>query len=169
MVNCLWKANTYVLWWWTLGGVSTFAKEVKFLRLRGVWVPLSLHCEAGFNAFEKMKTIFSIAPMEFFGTPHAVRGGTRRWPLASGVLSSLARASRVHRTHRIGHRGTVVRASSVCWGLRASLWGLLTMHRTHRRESGVRAFSQPSLHMGPMSTGRVRCSFDRVRWFTGER
>ena len=33
------KANTHALWWWTRVGVSTFAKEVEFLGLRGVWVP----------------------------------------------------------------------------------------------------------------------------------
>ena len=62
----------------------------------------------GFDAFEKIKCIFSIAPVgnleksrECFlsekQSPDALRGGTRRWPLASGVLSGL---SRVHRTHR---------------------------------------------------------------------
>ena len=58
------KANTHALWWWILVGVSTFAKEVEFLGLRGVWVPLSL--PPGFGAFEKIKCIFSIAPVENF-------------------------------------------------------------------------------------------------------
>ena len=35
------------LWWWTLVGVSSFTKEVEFLRLRGVWVPLSLPPASG--------------------------------------------------------------------------------------------------------------------------
>jgi len=60
----------------------------------------------GFLSFEKIKCIFSIAPMgnleklrECF-SPDALRGGTGRWPLASGVLSGLTRGSRVHRTHQ---------------------------------------------------------------------
>jgi len=66
---------------------------------------------AGFCAFEKIKCIFSIAPVESFEevagvfltekhSPDALRGGTGHWPLASGVLSGLTRGSRVHRTHR---------------------------------------------------------------------
>ena len=35
--------------------LAHFTKEVEFLGLRGVWVPL--------GAFEKMKCIFSIAPV----------------------------------------------------------------------------------------------------------
>jgi hypothetical protein len=38
--------------------LSTFAKEVEFLP------PSNRACEAGFGAFEKMKCIFSIAPVE---------------------------------------------------------------------------------------------------------
>ena len=40
-----------------LFGVSTFAKEVEFLGLRGVWVPRDS------ALFQKMKCIFSIAPV----------------------------------------------------------------------------------------------------------
>jgi len=43
--------------------LAHFAKEVEFLGLRGVWVPLSLASSAGFGAFEKIKSIFSIAPV----------------------------------------------------------------------------------------------------------
>ena len=39
--------------------LAHFTKEVVFLGLREVWVSLS----AGFGAFEKMKCIFSIAPV----------------------------------------------------------------------------------------------------------
>ena len=66
---------------------------MEFLGLRGVWVPL--------GAFKKIKCIFSIAPVGFFGevvgvylsrkhSPDALRGGTGRWSLASGVLSCAA-------------------------------------------------------------------------------
>ena len=56
---------------------------------------------AGFDTFEKIKCIFFIAPIgnleksrECFLTekhsPDTLRGGTGRWPLASGVLSGVA-------------------------------------------------------------------------------
>jgi len=60
----------------------------------------------GSGGFEEIKCIFSIAPVgnlekswECFSAD-ILRGGTGRWPLASGVLSGLTRGSRVHRTHR---------------------------------------------------------------------
>ena len=58
-----------------------------FLGLREVW--------ARFGAFEKIKCTFSIAPVGNLEksrecSPDALRGGTGRWPLASGVLSGAA-------------------------------------------------------------------------------
>ena len=57
-----------------------------------------------FGAFEKIKCIFSIAPVGNFGevtgvfftekhSPDALRGGTGRWPLASDVLSGVAKCT----------------------------------------------------------------------------
>jgi len=70
--------------------LATFAKEVEFLGLRGVWVSLSPSrraCSAVFGAFEKIKYIFSIASVEnleksWVAEKHssdAVCGGTGRW------------------------------------------------------------------------------------------
>jgi len=69
--------------------------------------------------------------------PDVVRGGTERWPLASGVLLSLTRGSREHRTLYTGRRGSAIHAFGTCWDLRAILRGCLTGHRTHRSESGA--------------------------------
>jgi len=43
--------------------LAHFTKEVVFLGLREVWVSLSLPPSAGFGAFEKIKCIFSFAPV----------------------------------------------------------------------------------------------------------
>ena len=63
--------------------LAHFTKEVEFLGLRGVWV------------LRKIKCIFSIAPVGNLEksrkhSPNALRRGTGRWPLASGVLSGVA-------------------------------------------------------------------------------
>jgi len=105
----------------------------------GFLSPSHRACSAGFSAFEKMKGIFSIAPMEFFGK-------SREWahqmecaeaPDASGALSKSGLSSRVHWTLCTGRRGSTVCASGVCWGQQANLWSFLTTHRTHRSESGA--------------------------------
>jgi len=69
--------------------------------------------------------------------PDTVHRGIGRWPLASGVLLSLTRGSRAHRTLYTGCRGSPVHASGACWDVRAILRGCLTGHRTHRSESGA--------------------------------
>jgi len=78
---------------------------VEFLGLRG--------------AFGKIKCIFSIAlVVNLYNSekhsPDAVRGGTERWPLASGVLSESGLSSRAHRTLYTGRRGSAVWASGGC-------------------------------------------------------
>ena len=117
-----------------------------FPGLREVWVSLSLanggvhlvvlaHSQARRDSalFEKIKCIFSIAPVGIFSevtgvflswkhSPDAQRGGTGRWPLASGVLSGAAEC-----TGRIGVSPVL---SVRCEG-----------------------FLQPSLRTSPVSTG----------------
>ena len=79
---------------------------------------------AGFNFFEKMKCIFSIAPVENLGKSwecfslrnthvDAVHRGTGRWPLGSGVLSVLGLIRVEHRTHCTGCRVFPVHASGL--------------------------------------------------------
>jgi len=128
--------------------------------LRGVWVSV------GFGAFEKIKCIFSSASVGNFRedagvfltekhSPDAVCRGTGRWPLESGVLLSLIRGSRAHRTPCTGRRGSAVHASGACWDLRASLRVSLTRHRS---ESGAQrpvlvCFADLSAH----ESGEVVC------------
>ena len=84
----------------------------------------------------------------------ALRGGTGRWPLASGVLSGVAECT--------GRTGVSPVLSVRCAG------GLVTLsvhesgeHRTLRVHSvlasGDRASSRSSLRTGLVCTGRVRC------------
>ena len=120
-------------WWWTLGGVSTFVKEVEFLGLRGVWAP------ATFGAFEKMKSIFSI------GSHWSVTGRSA-WRYRMRALASGARSARVSREH----------------------WTLSTERRVFTiRASGEDRLHQVFLSESTRRSGRVRCSFDRVRWTVG--
>jgi len=85
--------------------------------------------------------IFYCAGGKFGGvigvSPDTVHRGTGHWPLGSGVLSSLARANRAHRTLCTERRGSTVCASGACWDLRASLRGFLIRHQMHRSESGA--------------------------------
>ena len=66
---------------------------MEFLGLRGVWVPLL------FGAFEKIKCIFSIAPVENLEkhSPDAGVGSTGCCSRASDVVS-VAQVCRAHRT-----------------------------------------------------------------------
>jgi len=63
---------------------------VEFLGLRGVWVPVSLgkfKREVEFlGKFGEVAGVF----LSRKHSPDALRGGTGRWPLASGVLSGAA-------------------------------------------------------------------------------
>ena len=121
--------------------LALFTKEVVFLGLREVWV------------FEKMKCIFSIAPVGFFGevagvflsrkhSPDALRGGTGRGPLASGVLSGAAEC-----TGRTGESPVV---SVRCVG------GLVTLSA---HESGVVSVAQVCTgRTGESPVLSVRCA-----------
>ena len=91
----------------------------------GSFLPPTELCEAGFDASEKIKCIFSIAPVENFGevtgvffttknSLDAVREGTGRWLLAFGVLSESSLSSRVHRMLYTECSGSAVCASDGC-------------------------------------------------------
>ena len=71
----------------------------------------------GFGAFEKIKCIFSIAPVgnlvKLQDSPDAVYGGTKRWLLAFDVLSVPSSARVKHRMHYTGRRVFPVHASGV--------------------------------------------------------
>jgi len=76
--------------------LAHFAKEVEFLGLRGVWVPLRKLSAYFLCAGGKFGEVVGVFLTE---KPNALRGGTECWPLASGVLLGLTKGSKVHRTH----------------------------------------------------------------------
>ena len=67
--------------------LAHFTKEVEFLGLRGVWDSALLR---------KLSTYFLLRRWEVWRSrsPDALRGGTGRWPIASGVLSGVAECTR---------------------------------------------------------------------------
>jgi len=70
----------------------------------GFLSPSHQACEAGFSTFEKMKRIFSIAPVESFREvvrvflPNAGVGSIRCWPKRPVCCQSLARLLSAYRT-----------------------------------------------------------------------
>ena len=84
-------------------------------------------------------------------SPDALRGGTRRWPLASGVLSGVAECT--------GRTGVSPVLSVRCAGvLRPSLrMGPVSTGRYRCLASGDPASLRSSLRTSPVCTGRVRC------------
>jgi len=113
----------------------------------------------------------------------------RTLALASGVLSVLDPARVEHRTHYTGRRVFPVHASGEACLNRGCLFESTGRSGRVRCEGVL----QPSLRlspvstgpsgapspvrsqfaelstMGPVSTGRVRCSLNHVRWFVGSR
>ena len=108
---------------------------------------------AGFSAFEKIKCIFSIAPVgnleksrECKHSPHALRGGTGRWPLAFGVLSGVAECT--------GRTGVSPMLSVWCAG------GLATLSAHESGEHRTLRVRPVTVRVCEALYARVRCAPD---------